>query len=103
MAKRSANPRWDHHDSLLDAKGAGTLDLHGLNRIQAEASVRSYLQASARSLSGKVVHIVTGKGKGSATGPVLKPAVRRVLRAAGPLVADYDEDVDGGGFLVKLR
>lgn len=103
MAKRTANPRWDTHDPLLDARPAATLDLHGQTRLQAEQSVRSFLASSARRHPGKVVHIITGKGKSSAAGAVLKPAVRQIIKAAGPLVAEFDADVDGGGFLIRLR
>ena len=103
MPKRATNPRWDHHDPLLDAKPAATLDLHGLTRSQAEAALRSWLAAAARRHAGKVVHVVTGKGKGSAGAAVLKPAAARVIKCAGPIVADWAEDVDGGGYLVRLR
>ncbi len=103
MTKRATNPRWDHHDPLLDARPAASLDLHGLTRSQAEAALRSWLAASARRHTGKVVHVVTGKGKGSAGAAVLKPAARAVIKGAGAIVADWDKDVDGGGFLVRLR
>lgn len=96
-------PRFDARDGLLDAPVAATLDLHGMTALEAKARAASFLQASARARPGTVVHLITGRGKNSAGGPVLKPAVRTVLRAAGPAVAEWDEDVDGGGFLVRLR
>ncbi len=96
-------PRFDAHDRLLDAPVAATLDLHGLTALDARARVASFLQAAARTRPGRVVHVITGRGRNSPAGSVLKPAVRAVLRAAGPAVAEWDEDVDGGGFLVRLR
>ena len=103
VTRRSASPRFDSHDSLLDAPIAGTFDLHGMTRLQAEAALRSYLQAATRAHAGKVVHVITGKGRGSAKGSVLRPAAVAVLKGMGPMVAEYDKDVDGGGFLVRLR
>ena len=97
------NPRFDASDSLLDARIAATFDLHGMTRAEAEAALRSFLLASARAHAGKVVHVITGKGKGSAKGSVLGPAAVSVLKARGAVVAEWDKDVDGGGFLVKLR
>ncbi len=96
-------PRFDAHDRLLDAPVASVLDLHGTTAVEAKARAASFLQTSARTRPGSVVHIITGRGRNSPTGPVLKPAVRAVLRSAGPAVAEWDEDVDGGGYLVRLR
>jgi DNA-nicking Smr family endonuclease len=96
-------PRFDSHDRLLDATVASTLDLHGMTGVEAKARATSFLQTSARTRPGSVVHLITGRGKNSPGGSVLKPAVRAVLRSAGPAVAEWDEDVDGGGFLVRLR
>lgn len=99
----TTNPRFDSRDSLLDAPIAGTFDMHGLSKAEAESALRSYLQSAARRHAGGVVHIITGKGRGSVKGSVLKPAARRVLATIGPIVAEYDQDVDGGGFLARLR
>lgn len=103
MPRHANHPRFGAHDPLLDAPVAATLDLHSQSRLQAEASVKSFLAAAARAHAGKVVHVITGKGKSSARGAVLKPAVRQIIKAAGPIVAEFDADVDGGGFLVRLR
>jgi len=96
-------PSFDAHDRLLDAKVAATLDLHGLTALEAKDRAASFLRTAARTRPGSVVHIVTGRGKRSPAGPVLKPAVRGVLKAAGVTVAEWAEDVDGGGFLARLR
>jgi DNA-nicking Smr family endonuclease len=53
---------------------------------------------------GKVVHVITGKGRGSIGQPVLKNLVRTLL--GGPLnvyIREFAEDVDGGGYLVMLK
>ena len=53
---------------------------------------------------GAVVHIITGKGKGAASGAVLRPAVRTLLKTKlTSLVADWTADDADGGYLVKLR
>jgi DNA-nicking Smr family endonuclease len=96
-------PRFDAHDRLLDATVAATLDLHGATAPDAKACAAGFLQTAARTRPKAVVHIITGRGRNSPAGSVLKPAVRAVIRAAGPIVAEWDEDVDGGGFLVRLR
>ena len=106
MAKRRGarrHPTLDTSDSLLGAPAAATLDLHGDSATEARARVLGFLNTTARRSSGSVVHIITGKGRNSPGGPVLKPAVRQVLKSLGPVVADFAEDVDGGGFLVRLR
>ena len=51
-----------------------------------------------------MVHIITGKGKGSQGGAVLRPLVAAELRGAcASLVADWSRDTDDGGYVVRLR
>ncbi len=91
-------------DALLDVTPADTLDLHGFTRVEAERAVRALVATWRRRRPGAVVHVITGKGRGSARRPALRPAVRRLL--VGPLageIADWARDVDEGGFLVKVR
>jgi len=62
------------------------------------------VESAARRGPGAVVHIITGKGKGSAGRPVLCGAVAALLRGElAPRVADWSRDVDEGGFLVRVR
>jgi DNA-nicking Smr family endonuclease len=97
-------PRFDPRDPLLDAKLHATLDLHGRTAAEARALARDFLGSLARRAPGAVVHIVTGKGRGSAGGPVLRGAVAALLRGElAPRVADWSRDVDDGGFLVRVR
>jgi DNA-nicking Smr family endonuclease len=97
-------PRFDSRDDLLDGAGA-TLDLHGAGAAEARAAVRAFIATQSRSARGSVVHIITGKGRGSANGSVLRPAVAAELRgpACAPLIVEMDRDTDGGGFKVRLR
>ncbi|MGD0484436.1 MAG: Smr/MutS family protein [Gemmatimonadales bacterium] len=97
-------PRFDPRDPLLDAPVHAALDLHGCTAAAARGLVRSFVESAARSAPGAVVHVITGKGRGSAGGPVLRGAVAALLRGElAPRVADWGRDVDEGGFLVRLR
>jgi len=100
---RSRQPQFDSRDDLLDG-AAATLDLHGRSGDEARTAVRRFLGAESRSKRGRVVHIITGKGKGSQGGAVLRPLVAAELRGAcAPLVADWSRDTDDGGYVVRLR
>ncbi len=100
---RPRQPRYDSSDGLLDGP-ATTLDLHGDTVAAARARVAQFLAATARARPGSVVHIITGKGRGSAEGPKLRPMVAGLLKGeCAPLVRDWARDVDEGGFRVRLR
>ena len=89
---------------LLDAPIATTLDLHGLDASAARHAVERLLSGKGGARPGEVVHIVTGRGRGSAGRPVLYPLVGRLL--VGVLrshVAEHSKDVNEGGYLVRLR
>jgi DNA-nicking Smr family endonuclease len=97
------HPRFSPSDDLLDARPVATLDLHGQSVAQATAAVQTFLQSWQRRAPGGVVHVITGKGRRSATGPALRPAVARFLKSsATTLVRDWTRDTDEGGFLVRL-
>ena len=101
--RRNRQPQFDSRDDLLDG-AAATLDLHGRSADEARAMVRRLLGAESRSKRGRVVHIITGKGKGSQSGAVLRPLVAAELRGAcAPLIADWSRDTDDGGYVVRLR
>lgn len=104
MRHRPRQPRFDSRDDLLDGSGA-TLDLHGAGAAEARAVVRAFVATQARRAPGSVLHIITGKGRGSAHGAVLRPAVAGELRgpACAALIADWARDTDDGGFKVRLR
>lgn len=97
-------PRYQPRDPLLDARVHAALDLHGRTAEEARELVRGFLTALARRAPGAVVHIVTGKGRGSAGRPVLRGVVAALLKGElAPRVADWSRDVDDGGFLVRVR
>jgi DNA-nicking Smr family endonuclease len=97
------SPRFDSHDELLDAPVAASIDLHGLSVLEAERTVRQVVENWHRR-GGGVLHLITGKGKGSVSGPVLKSKVAAMLkRELSAYVADHGPDVAGGGFKVRVR
>ena len=100
---RSRQPQFDGRDDLLDG-GDATLDLHGSSADEARAIVREFIATQARRSRGRVVHIITGKGKGSRNGAVLRPLVAAELRGAcARFVTEWGPDVGEGGFKVRLR
>jgi DNA-nicking Smr family endonuclease len=91
-------------DPLLDANPVAILDLHRFTAAEAEGAVRNFLLSWQRRAPGSLVHLVTGKGKGSAGPAVLKPRVRRMLEdELNAVVKQWSRDIDDGGFLVLLR
>jgi DNA-nicking Smr family endonuclease len=92
------------HDPLMDVPPDATLDLHGQTATEAVGSVRAFLGLWRRRRPGAVIHLITGKGRGSAGRPALNPANPRAIRnEQQPWVADWCRDEDDGGFLVKVR
>ncbi len=104
MAKHPRTPtRATNPFDPLDGRPVDTLDLHGSTADEARARVQSFLKGARQRRPGELVHIITGKGRNSPGRPVLKPAVRTLLRASSAQVAAFDLDDDEGGFLVRLR
>jgi DNA-nicking Smr family endonuclease len=102
---RKGFPSFGAHDPLLDARVCATLDLHGDIAAEAERRVRDFLLTHARISRGEVVHVITGKGRGSRGSPVLPGVVRRVLAsdAVARHVSGWDRDLDEAGFLIRMR
>lgn len=97
------SPRFSSHDSLLDAPVAATLDLHGFAAHEAESALRSFINSWKTRSPGAVLHVITGKGRGSQGAPVLKPLVRRLLKELAPAtVRDWARTDDDGGYKLKL-
>ncbi|MDH5197770.1 MAG: Smr/MutS family protein [Gemmatimonadota bacterium] len=91
-------------DPLLDAVPDATLDLHGMTVVEARRAVTAFVRLWGGRKPGAVLHVITGKGRGSAGRPALRPAVRRMLRTElRPALADWTMDLDEGGFLLQLR
>ncbi len=81
-----------------------TLDLHGMTRAEALMAVRNFLKAWRKRAPGQVVHIITGKGRGSMGRPVLRPAVRTELKGgSASLVKEFSIDEGDGGYLALLE
>jgi DNA-nicking Smr family endonuclease len=80
-----------------------TLDLHGMTGIEAAAAVTAFLLRVRKRQPGALVHVITGRGLRSAGRPVLKAKVKTLLRAGTLPVADWAEDLDGGGYLIRLK
>ncbi len=104
MGKRGNHPTFDSSDPLLDARTDGELDLHGFSAIEAPPAVRAFLERWQRRKPGAIVHIITGRGRGSPAGPVLRGVVAGLLKGSlGPLAAEWAPDDAGGGFKVRVR
>lgn len=90
-------------DQILDQRPVAALDLHSYSVSEVEQAVCNFIQTWGKRASGSVVHVVTGKGRGSGSAPVLKPRVRKILetRLEG-FVHEWAHDIDDGGFLVLL-
>src|SRR3989441_10446018 len=100
MSKRSRgrHPAFDSRDPLLDARADAELDLHGFGAVEAQSAVRAFLESWQRRKAGAVVHIITGKGKGSTSGPVLRGLVRTLLQGElRGVVAECGFDAGEGG------
>jgi Smr domain len=97
-------PAFGGHDPLLDATPVATLDLHGDTAMEAERRVRDFIRTHARLSGGRVLHVITGRGRGSAGRPVLPGVVRRVLQGdVARFVEDFARDLDEAGYLIRLR
>ena len=80
-----------------------TLDLHGYSGVEVRAFLTTFLREAQRRHPGGLLHVITGRGRKSATGPVLKPLVKGVL-VGTPVTAveAWGKDEADGGFLVRL-
>jgi DNA-nicking Smr family endonuclease len=102
--RHPTQPRFDSSDDLLGEPLAGRIDLHGMSAAQAEAAVRSFIDTWRRREPGAVVLIITGKGKGSPDGAVLRPAIRTLLKTRlSGFVSDWALDDSEGAFRVRVR
>lgn len=107
MARRRTperSPRFHVSDRLHDARVAAVLDLHGFRADEVAGALRNFLTAWRGRGRGLVVHVITGRGRNSANGPVLRGRVSALLKGElAALVADWGPDESDGGFRVKLR
>lgn len=87
----------------LDGPVTDTLDLHGFKRAEAEPAVVAFVNRNAKKHPGALLHVITGRGKGSPGMPALKPRVRTLLKSDTLPVAAWGPDLDDGGFLIRLK
>ncbi len=91
-------------DDLYDARPDFVCDLHGHTVDSAIRKVHNDLPTFRRRKTGAVVHVITGKGSSSSGSPRLRPVIGRLLSTEmAPLVANFERDIDDGGFLVRLK
>jgi DNA-nicking Smr family endonuclease len=113
MARRRRHPKPDAAPDLstgltgtallLVETPVEVLDLHGHTAEGAERRLRFFLERHRVTSGGRVVHVITGKGTGSAGAAVLPPLVRDLL--AGDLAAAVSGVAGlpgGGGFAVRI-
>jgi len=104
MARRRKPPPIRDPFDPLDGPVDHTIDLHGLRADEARAYVLNVVASVHRKTPGALVHIITGKGRGSAAGPVLKGAIRTLLKSGQvPNVETWATDLDDGGYLVRMK
>ena len=105
MAKRSRRARDGGDEPLFESRpDLPPIDLHRYTLAEAERVVRNRIETLARTHRGALVHIVTGKGRNSIGGAILRPGIERLL--TGPLrvhLSRCEPDLDHGGFLLRLR
>ena len=93
----------DYGRRLRFAIPAASIDLHGLRVEDARRKLEAFLARAARTHSGQVVRVITGKGRHSEDGPRLRPMVMEELALSRNLVAEWAASLDGGSVLVRLR
>jgi len=79
-----------------------TLDLHGFTAAEADAAVIAFVQRNRKRNRNALLHVITGRGRGSPGRPVLKTRVRTLLKSGTLGSIEWSEDLDGGGFLIRL-
>lgn len=66
--------------------------------------MRRLLETWRQRQPGAVVHIITGKGKGSAGAPVLRGLVKSLVKGElSEFVAEWARDDGEGGYKVRVR
>ena len=103
MPRHRSIPRGRDPFDPLDGPIDHVLDLHGMNRIEVPGAVASFLASACRRTPSGLAHIITGRGRGSTAGPVLKPLVKRLLEGeVKRYVAAFGRDLTEGGYLIRL-
>jgi DNA-nicking Smr family endonuclease len=88
----------------MDRSADATFDLHGQSVVEAAGSTEQFLRIQARVRPGRVVRLITGRGRAGGGAPV-RTRVRTLLRnfkTQGTLVQDFVLEDSDGSFLVLL-
>lgn len=103
MPKRRPAQHRDPFDPF-DGPVADTIDLHGFRADEAKAAVAKFIATARRRSPGGLLHIITGRGRGSPGRPVLRGAIGTLLKS-GTLhgVGEVAPDHADGGWLVRLE
>lgn len=92
-------PRTLHTERVVEE-----MDLHGHTADEAERRLEMFVHRVARTSPDQVVRVITGRGAGSAAGPVLQGVVRDALNGwLAAHVAEWAVDIGGGAYLVRVR
>lgn len=102
-ARRRRKDRPDPFDPL-DGPISETLDLHGFAASEVRESLPPFLTAARKRNPSGLLHVITGKGRGSSGRPVLRGVVRTLLSSGsvGGIEA-WRLDNAGGGYLIRFR
>ena len=98
-SRRTPPNPFDPFDGAL----ADSTDLHGFTAAETREFLPPYLTRARKQHPGGLVHIITGKGRGSPGRPILKAVVKTLLQAGHPAVREWAIDPDGGGYLARLK
>ncbi|HEX3234738.1 MAG TPA: Smr/MutS family protein [Gemmatimonadales bacterium] len=88
----------------IDRPAEATYDLHGQTVVEAVDNAERFLRVQGRVRGGRVVRLITGRGRGGGGAPV-RTRVRtllRTLKVRGAPVRDFVLEESEGSFLVLL-
>ena len=89
---------------LLSELAVASLDLHGLTVVQAEPRVLDFITSHSRFSSGRVIHVITGKGTHSEGPAVLWQLVQHMLEdEVAEHVDEYSGMIGGGGWVIRVE
>jgi DNA-nicking Smr family endonuclease len=87
-----------------DRSADATFDLHGQSVVEAAGSAEQFLRVQARVRPGRVVRLITGRGRAGGGAPI-RTRVRSMLlnlKTRRTLVQDFVLEESEGSFLVLL-
>jgi DNA-nicking Smr family endonuclease len=87
-----------------DRSPEATFDLHGQTVLEALANAELFLRAQAKARPGRVVRLITGRGRSGGAAPVRTRvgSLLRALKGSGRVVREYLLEDSEGSYLVRL-